>query len=133
MRFEPLANMLWICFATIMVGRYNIWHAFFIIKQILCRNFMLLFLTDSGSDFTRNRRDASGSLCNHCIRMQCFTSTAFGKNVSSPMKFIVMSFIMWIIVHFSRNFADMGWDVRVAHQVYRSFHSREYLNAQKIR
>lgn len=36
--------------------------------------------------------------------------------------------------HFAKiNFADVGWDVRVAHQVYRSFHSREYLNAQKIR
>ncbi|KAJ0969535.1 hypothetical protein J5N97_022412 [Dioscorea zingiberensis] len=31
------------------------------------------------------------------------------------------------------DFAEMGWDVRVAYQVYRSFHSREYLNAQRIR
>ncbi|KAJ0972016.1 hypothetical protein J5N97_019975 [Dioscorea zingiberensis] len=36
--------------------------------------------------------------------------------------------------HFAKiDFSNVGWDVRVAHQVYRSFHSKEYLNAQKIR
>lgn len=47
----------------------------------------------------------------------------------------IFCFLIWLVkyIEWNRNKAEVGWDVRVGLAVYGSFHSHEYLNAQKIR